>query len=286
MTSLVGEGRDRIDGPAKVTGAARYSADIPVEGLLHGVFATATIAAGRIERVDVAEAQRAAGVLAVFTHETMPRLARQPVFNLVNVTGMSFSFLQDDRIVFAGQPIAMVLAETREQAVTAAELIEVEYDEQPPVATLADGEAHAHEVELLFGVMPAAHARGDIEEGLRQAEVRISASYSYPAHRHHPIELSSTTAVWDGTRLTVYETTQGVSMTQINLCQLLGVEPENVRVISRFLGGSFGVKGTFWMHTALTALAAREIGRPVKLVITRDEMTTTMGYREQQRHKT
>lgn len=283
MTSLIGRGRNRIDGPVKVTGEARYSADIRVAGLVHAVFATSTVAAGRIRRVDVAAAEHAAGVLAVFTHETMPRLARQPVFDLANVTGMSFSFLQDDRIVFAGQPIAMVLADTREQALSAAELVEAEYDEDTPVATLADGERHAHDVELLFGVMPAAYARGDIEAGLGRAEVQISASYSYPAHRHHPIELASTTAAWDRARLTVYDTTQGVSMTQINLCELLDLEPEDVRVVSRFLGGSFGVKGTFWMHTALTALAAREVGRPVKLVITRDQMTTTMGYREEQR---
>jgi CO/xanthine dehydrogenase Mo-binding subunit len=149
----------------------------------------------------------------------------------------------------------MILAETREQAVSAAELIESEYPEETPVGILADGEAHAHDLQLLFGLFPASYTRGDIQAGLAQAEVRVDASYSYPAHRHHPIELSSTTAVWDGPRLTVYETTQGVSMTQINLCDLPGLEPQNVRVVSRFLGGGFGVKGTFWPHTALTALA-------------------------------
>jgi len=110
--------------------------------------------------------------------------------------------------------------------------------------------ATAHEIDKLFGIFPAAYRRGDTEAGLQRAEVRVSASYICPAQRHHPIELPSTTAVWDGPRLTVYETTQGVSMTQLNLCDLLGLDPENVRVISRFLGGGFGVKGVFWMHTA------------------------------------
>jgi xanthine dehydrogenase YagR molybdenum-binding subunit len=285
MNTLIGPARDRVDGPAKVTGAARYSAEIHLPGLVHGVFAPSTAAAGRLTRIDVAGAERAPGVIAVFTHQTMPRLARQPVFSYLKLTGMSFSFLQDDRILYGGQPIAMVIACTREQAVSAAELIDAEYTHEPPVATLADAEANARELDKLFGIFPAAYRRGDTDARLLRAEVRVSASYTYPAQRHHPLELSSTTAVWDGPRLslTVYETTQGVSMTQLNLCDRLDLEPENVRVISRFLGGGFGVKGVFWMHTALTALAAREVGRPVKLVITRDQTTAMMGYREQQR---
>jgi len=113
VTALVGVPRDRVDGLAKVTGDARYSADIALEGMAHAVFATSTAAAGRLTRIDVTEAQACAGVVAVFTHETMPRLARGPVFDFPNV-GMKFAFLQDDRILYAGQPIAMVVAETRE----------------------------------------------------------------------------------------------------------------------------------------------------------------------------
>jgi xanthine dehydrogenase YagR molybdenum-binding subunit len=243
MNTLIGPARDRIDGPAKVTGATRYSAEIHLPGLVHGVFAPSTAAAGRLTRIDVAEAERAPGVIAVFTHKTMPRLARQPVFSYPKLTGMSFSFLQDDRILYGGQPIAMVIAQTREQAVSAAELIDAEYAHEPPVATLADAEANAHELDKLFGIFPAAYRRGDTDAGLQRAAVRVSASYTYPAQRHHPIELPSTTAVWDGPHLTVYETTQGVSMTQLNLCDLLDLGPGNVRVISRFLGGGFGVKG-------------------------------------------
>src|SRR4029079_4426514 len=129
------------------------------------------------------------------------------------------------------------------------------------------------------------YARGDIEEGLRQADVQVRGSYSFPAHRHHPSELSSTWAVWDGSHVTVYETTQGVSMIQFNLCNMLNLEPENVRVISRFIGGAFGAKGTFWFHAAFPVLAARELERPGTLVITRDQMTTTTGYREEQRQE-
>jgi xanthine dehydrogenase YagR molybdenum-binding subunit len=283
MNTLIGRARDRIDGPAKVTGAARYSAEIQVPELAHGAFATSTIAAGRVTRIDDSEAKRAPGVIGVLTHQTMPPLPHQPVYNFAKQTGMTFSFLQDDRILFGGQPIAMIIAETREQAESAAELIAAEYEADTPVATLAD--AQAHDLENLFGFVPARSTRGDIEAGLSQAAVRVSASYSFPAHRHHPIELSSTTAVWDGPRLTVYETTQGVSMTQINLCDLLGLDPENVRVVSHYLGGGFGVKGMFWAHTAITALAAREAGRPVKLVITRDQMTTLLGHREEQRQE-
>ncbi|MBV8221522.1 MAG: xanthine dehydrogenase family protein molybdopterin-binding subunit [Solirubrobacterales bacterium] len=282
--ALVGEPRDRIDAAAKVTGGARYSADIAIDGVAHAVFATSTIAAGRIVRIDVTEAERAAGVIAVFTYETMPRLAREPVFDFPNI-GTKIAFLQDERIFYAGQPVAMIVAETREQAASAAERIQIEYAADAPVATLADGEAEARDLEMLYGALPAPYARGDIEEGLRQADVRLSERYSFPAQRHHPIELSSTTAVWDGSRVTVYETTQGVSMIQLNLCNLLNLPPENVRVVSRFVGGAFGAKGTFWFHTAYTVLVARELARPVQLVITRDQMTTTTGYREQQRQE-
>lgn len=281
MTDLVGGPRNRIDAPAKVTGDARYSADIALEGMAHAVFAASTVAAGRIARIDVTEAEQTAGVVAVYTHETMPRLARPPAFEFPNI-GTNFAFLQDDRILYAGQPVAMVVAETPEQAAAAAERVQIDYDAEAPLATLADAEAGARELRLLYGVLPAAHARGDIEEGLRQADVRVSERYSFPAQRHHPIELSSTTAVWDGSQVTVYETTQGISMIQLNLCHLLGLDPEDVRVVSRFVGGAFGAKGTFWFHTAFTVLVARELARPVQLVITRDQMTTTTGYREEQ----
>src|SRR5258708_5493965 len=282
MTTQTGRSYDRIDGRAKVTGGARYSAELKVDGLVHAGFAASTIAAGRIAGLDVRRAERAPGVVAVFTHETMPRLARQPVYAFARQSGMTFSFLQDDRILYAGQPIAMVVAATHEGAVAAAELIDVDYEEEPAIATLLDGESNAYELEKLFGLLPASYRRGNVEQGLDDGEVVVSSTYSSPAYRHHPIELASTTAVWDGPRLTVYETTQSISTTQMNLCDRLGLEPENVRVVSRFLGGGFGVKGMFWMHTPLTALAARELGRPVKLVITRDQMTTTLGYREQQ----
>ena len=282
MSRLVGDPRDRIDAPAKVTGDARYSADIALERMAHAVFAVATVAAGRIARIDVTEAEQSAGVVAVFTHETMPRLAHPPAFEFPNI-GTKFAFLQDDRVLYAGQPVAMVVAETREQAAAAADRVQIDYAAEAPLATLADAEAGARDLQLLYGVLPAAYARGDIEGGLRQADVRVSERYSFPAHRHHPIELSSTTAVWDGSQVTVYEPTQGISMIQLNLCNLLDLDPENVRVVSRFVGGAFGAKGTFWFHTAFTVLVARELARPVKLVITRDQMTTTTGYREEQR---
>jgi xanthine dehydrogenase YagR molybdenum-binding subunit len=197
VSDLVGEPRSRIDAPAKVTGDARYSADVALEGVAHAVFWTSTLAAGRIRRIDVAEAEQSAGVVAVFTHETMPRLARPPAFEFPNV-GTNFAFLQDDRVLYAGQPVAMIVAETREQAAAAAERVQIDYSAEIPLATLADAEAEARDLQLLYGALPAAYARGDIEEGLRQADVRVSERYSFPAHRHHPIELSSTTAVWNG----------------------------------------------------------------------------------------
>jgi xanthine dehydrogenase YagR molybdenum-binding subunit len=222
----------RVDGVEKVTGRAHYSADVHVDGLVHGVFAVSCVAAGRIERIDTARAEASPGVLAVFTPRTMPRLHRQPIYDFAKVMGMSFSFLQDDRILYAGQPVALVVAETREQAQAAADLIEVAYQEHKARATLADVEGEIYQPDNIFGVVPASYVRGEI----------VEASYTWPAQRHHPIELASTTAVWHGDELTIFETTQGVSMTQVNLVDMLGLPPENIRVISHYLGGSFGGK--------------------------------------------
>src|SRR5690242_6582930 len=120
MTPMIGAGYDRIDGPEKVTGSARYSADVHLEGLLHAVFPTSTIANGRVSRIDVSRAEQVAGVVAVFTYETMPRLAVPPLYAFAKQTGMTFAFLQDDRILYAGQPIAMVVANAPAQALGAA----------------------------------------------------------------------------------------------------------------------------------------------------------------------
>ena len=284
MTGLVGRGVDRVDGPVKVTGHADYSADIDLGGLACAVFVTSTIARGRITSIDARAAEDSPGVLRVFTHQNLPRLARQPVWDILKVTGMSFAPMQDDIIHYAGQPVAIVVAESLEQAEGAAALVSIGYQAQAPVATLAGAEAAGGVFDPghVMGILPARYRRGDAGAAFGRAPHLVRQDYTMSGQRHHPIELASTTAAWNGNQLILWETTQGVSMTQWNTADALGIPPKNIRVISHYLGGGFGCKGSAWPHTWLVAQAARLIGRPVRLVITRDQMSSSVGWREEQ----
>jgi len=287
VTGLIGRGVDRVDGPVKVTGPADYSADIDPGGLAHAVFVTSTIASGQITSIDVRTAEGSPGVLRVFTHQNLPPLARQPVWDLRKVTGMSFAPMQSDIIHYAGQPVAIVVAESLEQAEAAAALVGVGYQAQAPVATLAHAEAGGgvFDPEHVMGILPARYRRGDADEAFARAAHLVRQDYTMSGQRQHPIELASTTATWDGDQLTPWETTQGLTMTQWNTSDALGIPPKNIRVISHYLGGGFGCKGSAWPHTWLAAQAARLIGRPVRLVLTRDQMSTSVGWREEQVHR-
>jgi xanthine dehydrogenase YagR molybdenum-binding subunit len=284
VTVLIGKGVDRVDGPAKVTGRADYSADIDPGGLAYAVFVTSTIARGRITSIDASAAENSPDVLRVFTHQNLPALARQPVWDLAKVTGMSFAPMQSDIIHYAGQPVAIVVAGSTEQADRAAALVGIGYQAQTPIATLAGAEADGavFDVDHVMGILPARYRRGDVEAAFARAPHVVRQDYTMSGQRHHPIELTSTTAAWDGDRLTIWETTQGLSMTQLNAAEALGIEPKNIRVISHYLGGGFGCKGSAWPHTWLVAQAARLIERPVRLVLTRDQMSTSVGWREEQ----
>jgi xanthine dehydrogenase YagR molybdenum-binding subunit len=280
--TAVGLPLDRVDGPLKVTGAADYAADIRPAGLVHAVLHSSAVARGRVTHIDTSAAERAEGVLGVFTHESLPRLVQQPVWDLYKGNGMSFAPMQVDTIDYAGQAVAIVVAETLEQAQHASSLVQVEYETARPVATLAD--ADVIDLDRVIGVLPAHYGRGDVDAGFAGASHLVRQTYAISAQRHHPIELASTTAAWDGDRLTLWETTQGVSMTQWNAAEALGLAPRQVRVISHYVGGAFGCKGHAWSHTWFAAQVARLIGRPVKLVISRDQMPTTVGWREEQVH--
>jgi xanthine dehydrogenase YagR molybdenum-binding subunit len=284
VTGLVGRDVDRVDGPVKVTGHADYSADIAPSGLACAVFVTSTIARGRIASIDARAAEDFPGVLRVFTHQNLPRLARQPVWDILKVTGMSFAPMQDDIIQYAGQPVAIVVAESLEQAEGAAALVGIGYQAQTPVASLADAEAAGgvFDPEHVMGILPARYRRGDVETAFAGTPHLVRQDYTMSGQRHHPIELASTTAAWNGNQLILWETTQGVSMTQWNTADALGMPPKNIRVISHYLGGGFGCKGSAWPHTWLAAQAARLIGRPVRLVLTRDQISTSVGWREEQ----
>jgi xanthine dehydrogenase YagR molybdenum-binding subunit len=272
----------RIDGPAKVTGTADYAADVKLPGLLYAVLVSSAVAHGRVRLINSTAAQNVNGVRGVFTHENLPPLVHQPIWDLYRGNGMSFAPMQSDRIHYAGQAVAIVVAETLEQAEHASSLVACEYDVEAPVPSL--DEATVFDIEHVIGVLPAHYHRGDAAAALAGAAHTVEQTYAISAHRHHPIELASTTAMWSGDRLTVWETTQGVSMTQWNAAEALGLSIGNVRVISHYVGGAFGCKGHAWFHTWLAAQVAQLIGQPVRLVISRNQMATTVGRREEQVH--
>lgn len=289
MSGSIGRETARVDGPAKVTGAARYSAEFPLPGLAHAQIVGARVAAGRIASIDTAAAERADGVAAVLTHRDLPGVADVPLVpSLMGgpAPGETFFPMQDDAVHYAGQPIAIVVADTLEQAQHAATLVRAEYAEAPSVTTIEQGRRDAYEPEKIFGgFMPAQLHRGDVEEGMAAADVRVDAAFRFAANHHNALEMLTTTAEWDGDRLTLHDSCQGIKAVQLTVAALLGLSPSRVRVLTRFVGGAFGSKAMVWPHVALTALAARHVRRPVRLVVTRGQMFTSCGHREEQEQR-
>ncbi|MEO6528199.1 MAG: xanthine dehydrogenase family protein molybdopterin-binding subunit [Gemmatimonadaceae bacterium] len=261
----VGAPLDRVDGRLKVTGTARYSAEMPVANVAHAVIVGSTVATGRIASIDASAAERAAGVIRVITHVNAPKL-----------TAGALTLLQDDRVRYNGQPIAVVVAGTLEQAMDAASLIAVTYIEGAPAAI--DMAARKMDAYKPAGGQPDS-IRGDIEAGIAAADVKVDARYSTPFVNHNAMEPHATLAVWEGDELTVYDSTQHVYGTRNGVANALGIPPEKVRVVSHFVGGGFGSKGRMWSHVPLAAMAARAVSRPVKLVLMRRQMFGPVGGR-------
>jgi xanthine dehydrogenase YagR molybdenum-binding subunit len=288
--TAVGTPVTRVDGPAKVTGAARYSAEMFRPGMTYLALVGATIPSGRVSAIDTEEARAADGVLAVLTHDDLPKIAAPPHLlpSLVGFAspGESFFPMQDDIVHYAGQPVSLVVAEEYEQALYAASLVQVSYETTPSVTTIDQGRDQAYEADRLFGgLMPARNERGDVEAALSQTEHRVEAAYRMAANHHNPLEAPSTVAVWAGGRLTLYESTQGIRATQQTVAQLLGLPIAHVRVVTQFVGGGFGSKAMVWPNVTLTAMAARHVQRPVKLMLTRPQMFTSNGHREEQEQR-
>ncbi len=275
MDGWIGDPLTRFDAPLKVGGGARYSAEIPLPGLSYAVLVPATIASGRIVAIDERWARSAQGVLAVISFRNSLKLQRPKFLP----AGQSLPILQGPDIHYAGQPIAVVVADTFEHATHAASLVALSYDAQTPAADIDAALASAYQPEKIQSGSPAASRRGNFETGLQQAEVSISAVYRTPFEHHNPMEPHATVAAWDADGLTVYESTQGVANSQQALAQIFGIDPQQVRVISHFLGGGFGCKGQNWPHTSIAAMAAKQVGRPVKLVLTRPQMFSANGHR-------
>ncbi|HVX33973.1 MAG TPA: xanthine dehydrogenase family protein molybdopterin-binding subunit [Solirubrobacterales bacterium] len=290
MSGAIGRPVDRVDGRQKVTGQARYTAEIALPGLTHAALVCAPIPSGTVTGIDASAALAAEGVIAVLTAADMPRIANEPRLlpSLVGgpAPGISFFPMQDDEVHYAGQPVAIVVAATHEAAAWGADLVAVGYDRAPSITTIEEGREAAVEPEKLFGgLMPARNERGDVEAGLAEADVRVDLSYKMAANHHNPIEPPATTAAWEGERLTIWDSTMGVRATQLTVSHLLGTPLARIRVITHFVGGAFGMKAMVWPHVTLTAMAAGIVRRPLRLALTRPQMFYSNGHREEQEQR-
>jgi xanthine dehydrogenase YagR molybdenum-binding subunit len=270
---IIGAPVDRVDGPLKVTGAAPYPSDFTFPGLTHAVLVQSTIAAGTIRGIVAAKAEAAPGVLAVITHENAPALAEGPMTPL----GPSPPFpLRDNRIVHHGQHVAVVVARTREQALEAARLVRIDYEQAAPVLGIGDPRA-----PVLVNKWGQDVDRGDVTAALASAEVVYDEVFTTAAVTPNPMGLFATVARWEGDRLTVHDASQDPMLVRKTLAAVFGLPETDVRVLVPYLGGGFGAGLRVWPHVILTVLAARVAGRPVKLVLTRPQMFTSVGHRPQ-----
>ncbi|HWE04571.1 MAG TPA: xanthine dehydrogenase family protein molybdopterin-binding subunit [Tepidisphaeraceae bacterium] len=277
--TLIGKPVDRVDGRQKVTGSARYAADFPMKDVVHAVAFQSTIARGRITGIDASHALKRPGVIAVLTHENMPRLYPVSMEHNPGRPGQTFLPMQGDEIFYAGQYVGVVLADTVTQALEAAGLVKVSYREQKPTVHLEDALGQAYEPKKMGRGDKTATGRGDADKALAAAVVKIDQTYTTPIENHNPMEMSATLANWDKDRLTLYDATQWVYGVRAVVSTWLGIEAEKVRVIDPFVGGGFGCKGSMWPHIVVAAVASRHVGRPVKLMLTRSQMFSCIGYR-------
>ena len=275
MAAYIGTATSRVDGRAKVTGEARYAGEFNVPGLVHGYIVESTIPKGRITRIDASAALAVAGVLDVLTHRNRPEMAGKDDAYKDEVApekGSPFRPLYDEKILFAGQPVALVLAEDWETARIAASLVRVEYQKEAHVTDL-----HA-ERSRAFAIDAPEQPRGDAETAFAAAAVHHAAEYYIPSEHHNPMELFASTAIWDGGKLTVYDKTQGVQNVQQYLCKVFKLKSDTVRVMSPYMGGGFGAGLRPQHQVVLAVLGAQALKRPVRVMVTRAQMYA-LGYR-------
>jgi xanthine dehydrogenase YagR molybdenum-binding subunit len=274
-SSHFGKPVSRVDGRAKVTGAAKYAAEFDAPNLAHGYIVTSDIARGRIAQIDTSRALAVPGVLTVLTHENRPRMARRDAAYKDEVApdGSPFRPLYDDKISHSLQPVALVVAEDLDTARYAASLVRVDYNAKPHATDFEQERAHAYEDKA------PAKPRGDAEAAFGNAAVRIDEEYRTPIEHHNPIELHAATVIFErGGKLTIYEKTQGVQNSQRYVASVFGIADDKVRVLSPFVGGAFGAGLRPKHHLPLAVMAARALKRSVRVVLTRQQMYT-VGYR-------
>ncbi|MBK4737400.1 xanthine dehydrogenase family protein molybdopterin-binding subunit [Noviherbaspirillum pedocola] len=276
--STIGQGVDRVDGRDKVTGRATYAAEHRLPGIAHAVLVTSTIASGRIVGIDAGTAERMRGVVLVMTHRNAPKLPKGGRGAVDPPAGRVLNLLQDDEVLYSNQPVALVVAETLEQARDAARAVRVHYAAHAPTMDFDRARFNAAKPEKAKQE-PADSRRGDLQAGIDAAAEQIDVGYRTPMEHHNPMEPHATIAAWEGEHLTLYDSTQYVSGDARTVAKVLGLPNERVRVICPYVGGGFGCKGSTWSHVVLAAMAAKSAGRPVKLVLDRPQMFGPVGGR-------
>jgi len=276
---LIGAPVTRIDGPLKVTGAAPFAAEFPVTGMLFAAVAYSTIAKGRITSLDTSAAETAPGVSLVMTHKNAPKLKSMPIFNSSpKAAGPSdLPIMQDDHIHWNGEAIAVVLAETQEQADHAKSLIRAEYREEPPMIVFDEAKKSAREPKTILGEEPKVQ-EGDAEAALASAAHRVDSVYHTPRHNHNAIEPHAVTLFWENDDLYIHDASQAVAQAAWTLEQVFDLEEGRVHVSSPYVGGGFGSK-TVWHHHVLAAAASRLAKQPVRLALSREGVYRTVGGR-------
>ncbi|GAA3985383.1 xanthine dehydrogenase family protein molybdopterin-binding subunit [Streptomyces plumbiresistens] len=280
----VGRPVDRRDGHAKVTGAVRFSAEHHYPNLTYATLVHATVARGTITGIDTAAAAAVPGVVAVLTHRNAPRIKPPRKLNIVrnlgpDVSGTDVDYLNTDQVFWDGQPIAVVVAETSAAANEAASLVEVTYDRLPVRVDFAAEQKNATPAKGDPFSFAGVKKKGDAEAALAAAEVSVDLRYTTPGLQHNAIEPHATVAVWEGDHLTVHDTTQSIHQTGHYLAWRFGVPASHVRVRAEFLGGGFGGKFAVWPGTVIAAMAAKAVGRPVRLALSRTAVSRATGGR-------
>jgi xanthine dehydrogenase YagR molybdenum-binding subunit len=275
---LIGAQVSRLDGPVKVRGEARFAAEYVMEDMVYAALRYSTVARGRITTLDTSAVEAAAGVTLVMTHRNAPRMQPPPLFLTAPraAGGSDLPVMQDDSIHWNGEPVAVVLAETQEQADHAASLITVAYESSTP-RTFAEARAHPRTPDSLVG-QPVEVLVGDAEAALADAPHAIDLVYSTPRHNHNAIEPHAVTLAWDGDDLIVHDASQGVKLHAWTFAQVFGIDESQVHLTSPYVGGGFGGK-TLWSHHLLAAAAAKLAGRPVRITLSREGVYRLVGGR-------
>lgn len=279
----VGTAVDRVDGPAKTTGGARYAAEFGYEGTAYAALTYATVTRGRITAMETKAAREVPGVVAVITHLDAPPLKPPPTPSPLRMetmaTATSVNCLNTPEVHWNGQPIAVVVAESPEAARHAAELVETTYETLPFSADFAAEQDNA-EPQKSSLLQHASGRKGDAEAALAAAPVGVDLRFTTPRHHHNALEPHATTAVWEDGRLTVHDSCQNVGWVRAHLAHRFGIPADDVRVVSPYVGGAFGGKTAVWPGTVLTALAARVTGRPVRMALSREGVYRATGGRQ------